>query len=107
MALVDFSNAIIEPDPTRSSCPLYAMATNINLENLYFFDSSGNQIGNGECTVVVMDKYNLSLVYTGTFSASGTEFYMGTLGSGWKVSNISFSNGDKYDFQVNVTLTCN
>lgn len=108
MAQVDFSNARIEiytasnkPNPTQS---MY-----VNLQTGVLNNSEGVRIVNNySVSVQTSEAKQLILLYQGTFTASGTEFYISAGSSApWKVSNISFNSGDTYVFQINATLTCN
>ena len=107
MAMVDFSNARIEVNSTDTESPTkYA---NVNLAGGYLYDASGNVIGGSNISQLINQQKQLMYNYQGTFSASGTEFYV--VGNGyqarWKISNISFSSGDTYVFQINASLVCN
>lgn len=119
MAQVDFSNARIEPSTiTSSSFPTAINPTayeNVMLSgvgNTALWDASMNTVSDPvTITRLVNEKKQLMYLYQGTFTASGTEFYIlnanqGII-TGWKISNISFSAGDTYVFQINATLVCN
>ena len=103
MAQVDFSNAII--DVNGNNTPLAAQSDR-TLElaaDWYLSDSSGTQINTGATmSVVVSDKNKKAMVYSGTFTASGTEFY--TTFTMWKISNVSFQSGDTYSFMIEVEI---
>lgn len=106
MAEVDFSHARIQPwynNPTIKS--------NLCLNTAYLYDITAytTEIGIGNCTQLVNQQKQLVYQYQGTFNTSGTEFGVWTLGGtigGWKVSNISFSSGDTFIFQIKADLIC-
>lgn len=108
MAVVDFSNARIEPVGTKS---IFGNNSNshLNLRDS-FRNASGTVINSGTITQVVSAQNQLLYAYSGTFAASGTEFYIGqSISSGsivhaWRISNISFQSGDTYSFQINASL---
>lgn len=114
MAQVDFSNARIEPANISPSVNPTAYS-NLTLAgyNDTLYDSRINAVSsNINVTQLTNQQKQLMYLYQGTFSASGTEFYIihapsYTNYAGWKVSNISFSAGDTYVFQINATLVCN
>ena len=105
MAAVDFSNARISVDPTRTKSPIFPVY--LNLGSNYFSDSNGNVINTGTFTRDVDEQSKLSYKYSGTFTASGTEFYFGDYYSWqqrWHISNITFRSGDTYEFKVTAYL---
>lgn len=105
MAEVDFSNAIIEPDSRRTTSPVADADVSLNLQ--YWYDDTQYV---GECTrsKIVNEQKQIVYQYQGAFTQSGTYFYMDTAyNGGWKISNISFNNGDTCLFTINATLTCN
>lgn len=111
MAQVDFSNAVIEICTGVSrSLPVIRMA-NIGTYSYdrRLWDSNLNRISSNESiTTPVENRYQKSLLYSGTFTTSGTEFYLFDTDSrnySWKVSNISFNAGDTYYFQVDAVIT--
>lgn len=110
MAIVDFSNARIEPVGTKS---IFNTTSNVDLDisNWTLKDASGNTINTGQASRLIDQQNRLLFAYYGDFTASGTEFYIGqSISSGsivyaWKISNISFQSGDSYSFKINATLT--
>lgn len=107
MAQVDFSNAILSLP--SSFFPLKTVDAALYGSGLY---NANNQQINSNYTsqIIVNEEKRLVIAYSGTFNASGTEFYFGAvaqIGQKWKMSNISFNSGDTYVFQVPITLTCN
>ena len=109
MAMVDFTNAKIEP-ATSMNNPTYT--TDVGLNNS-ILSSSGSIITSGATrTRIVNEQKQLVYLYQGTFTASGTEFRIQMeTGQGiytsWRVYNISFADGDTYLFQVKADLICN
>lgn len=109
MAQVDFSNAVFEP--LISSQNINPMGFNYGRLGLrsgnVFTDSSDNSI-TSSLTVNVVKKTTKEYVlsYIGTFSASGTEFYIkdSTVTKIWRVSNISFASGDTFTLQINCRI---
>jgi len=104
MAQIDFSNARIEPYGTNTpSANQYA-----SLQISSFYDASGVQKinENDSQTQVTTTKNRVVFRYRGRIQSgfSGTVFL---IGSYWKVSNISYSAGDTYDFTVGCDITCN
>lgn len=115
MAQVDFTNARISPytgngiapssprvNPTRYSYVTLTSSTE-------FLDASGNRVSQPTKTTLKNAQKQFVILYNGTFTASGTEFYIvydnGGC-AGWKVSNISFSSGDTYVFSIKADLIC-
>lgn len=112
MAQVDFSNARIEPIGTVNATK--SSYVSLDIGGGILTDVSGNKISTGySINRLINAQKQLMYIYQGTFTASGTMFYIQqNIGqsanhSGWKISNISFQSGDTYLFQINATLTCN
>ena len=106
MAMVDFTNAKIEQ--VLSGYPVEYKYANINSANLQ--DSEGNKIvSNESISVIKNEQKSMIFGYSGSFITSGTEFYIWnvTPTTKWKVSNISFQNGDTYSFEIPINLVCN
>lgn len=102
MAQVDFSNARIEP--------LHAITWSWDYQlglasTGALFSSDGTQIVSNQ--QMNYSYYNpptkAVILYAGAFTASGTEFYIKNQVYGWKVSNVSFSAGDSYSFEIEIT----
>lgn len=104
MAEVDFTNARIAPYGTSNSIKY----GHLNINNGNLFDTSNNVIGTGNYTIMKDTQKQLVVLYRGTFSASGTQFLVQANNSDapWKVSNISFNNGDTYVFSIKADLIC-
>lgn len=102
MAQVDFSNAHITPygnNPTS--------VYNTGLAGItYFYDSSNNTISsNVSSTTLKSESAEMIYRISGSFSASGTEFYFGNGSTKcWRVTNVSFSSGDTYSFTVKASI---
>lgn len=121
MAEVDFSNARIEPyayTPIGSTHynpvnPTYRENVSLNQSTLYSRDFGTIIAPGAKVTQLVNLQKQLIYLYQGTFTQSGTEFYIlnysgsGYMSTCWRVSNISFNSGDTYTFTINATLTCN
>lgn len=116
MAEVDFSHARIEPLTAMGSFPNIVNPVSLYgylslTYGSYLYDANENTVASMTHTVLINTSNQLVVLFQGTFSTSGTEFYIiGTSyprACGWKVSNISFNSGDTYVFQINATLTCN
>lgn len=112
MAEVDFSNARIEPIGTVNATK--SAEVSLNIAGGILSDVSGNQISTGySISRLINAQKQLMYIYQGTFTASGTMFYIqqnvgqSANHSGWKISNISFNSGDTYVFQINANLVCN
>ena len=110
MAEVDFSNARIEPYTTAQGVtaqnPTRNRYMSLNTGVLYS-SSSGGEIASVTRSTLINEKKQLLILFQGAFTASGTEFYLIDSLAAWHVSNISFSSGDTYVFQINATLVCN
>ena len=104
MAQVDFTNARLELIGTVSP----VSQAYVNLDTAVLYNASGQAInGNYSISWLVNEQKKALASYSGLFTASGTEFYLhSNTNSKWKVSNISFQNGDSYTFQIPVSLTC-
>lgn len=110
MAMVDFSNAKISVDNSSSNPPSTQLYANVDAFIGWLNDANNNHIcTNKNVTQVVNQDKKLVAAFTGTFTASGTEFYLryDSGGARWKVSNISFQSGDTYSFQIPIEIICN
>lgn len=107
MAQVDFTNAVLSLVSTNTEVPTHY--TYMALRD-YLYDSSGNSVSTGTSSILQSAQKSFIKSWSGIFNTSGTEFYIrndATNALRWKISNISFSQGDTYVFQIPVTLTCN
>lgn len=109
MAQVDFSNAVL--DVNTGYYPL-RMQSYISLgANRILVNSTGTPITqNSAMSVVENTPSKVSILYTGSFDTSGTEFYLhdgDTAHRYWKVSGISFSSGDTYSFIIDIETSGN
>ena len=103
MAQVDFSNAVLDVyNGTPFSQALF------NLDNANFVNSSQQPIvTNYSRTLITNTPTKVSILYTGEFTASGTEMYTYYAAPKWKISNISFSSGDVYSFIIDIEVSGN
>ena len=109
MALIDFSNAVLHL-PTSTSFYVLTEA-DAGLNGYYLYNSGGTKISTNEGCLKIKDEQYLSVLsYAGNFTASGTEFYLGSrsnISEKWKITGISFQSGDSYSFQIPINLICN
>ena len=109
MAEVDFSNARITPlNITNSINPTTGI--DLSLSSGVYSSSWANIVTGGSITRLINTGNQLVFLYRGTFTASGTELYVGAgytnYNYGWKISNISFNSGDTYIFKIRADLIC-
>ena len=112
MAQADFSNAKIEMyncPPTTGNSPPWSMQ-NIGISynsSGTLFNSSNQIICTGNSMTQTSSQLGRRVFYfQGSFTANGTEFYIGANGSKWwRVYDISFSSGDNYGFYIEITTT--
>lgn len=98
MAQVDFSSAVL----TKPNTSAWSTA-NLKLNDNALKDANNNLIASPTITRT-NTATRLTHNYSGSFTASGTEFYIGNL-SGWYVSGISFSAGDTFNFAIDIDIT--
>ena len=103
MAIVDFSHAVIECKNQTAY-----RTGNLCLDSTSLTD--GSQWGSvaNDSVQVQYGTDSATFVHTGTFTASGTEFYIREEywhTAPWKISNINFDNGDTYSFQLTLNIT--
>lgn len=105
MAQVDFTNAHIEPVGSDSS--IYK-ENDVSLKPISFYNASGSSIASPNYTVTKNESNNLVYTYTGSFYASGTEFYLYgynmTSAKKWRVYNINFASGDTFNFKISAKI---
>ena len=114
MAEVDFSHAKIAPATSYSGSttvnPTANSDVSLNPTGYYLYNSNGSSISSAIYpTRLVNTQKQMVFQYQGTFTASGTEFYVITVGSymaAWRVYNISFNSGDTFIFQIKADLIC-
>ena len=108
MAFVDFSNAQLHL-PSNSSFNITTDAYAC-IYNGYLVNASGQAVStNYNVQLLIDEPKKLVFQYTGTFTASGTEFYFGVrnaVNEKYKITGVNFQNGDQYSFQIPITLTC-
>ena len=111
MAQVDFDNAVLDVNPNSSNNPMninkyMGIGAGYSLRN----SSNSEIVSNYSSSVISNTPTKASILFTGTFTASGTQFFI-TSGWGsqidWKVSNISFSSGDTYAFVIDIEVSGN
>ena len=104
MAQVDFSNAALIP-PSNGESQWSAAYLTLASSSFYANGAKCNRNETYNRITQTLDK--VSFVYTGEFTASGTNFSIGSTNTAaiWVVSNISYSNGDTYSFQIDLDLS--
>lgn len=108
MARVDFSNATIEflsKDIYNQAYWALHGAGGTNFYKLY--NSEGIPIANGNPPTAVPNDKGFTVTRTGTFTNSGTEFYLHynvTPNKICRISNIVFREGDTYSFDIKVDV---
>lgn len=114
MAIVDFSNAVLDVYNNNQQKPLEFsnyLGFNAAFGNM-LLDSQGNVLSSATRSIITDTPTKISFLYRGTFNDSGTEFYIGYGGNtpdrfGWKVSNISFSANDTFAFVIDIEVSGN
>ena len=112
MAEVDFSNAKIAPGVTYASLTWQNPTKNTNVSLAsntfsYLYDANDNPVSTGLVRTRLKNvQKQLVYLYQGTFSTSGTEFYLVDSYAGWRVWNISFNAGDTFMFKIRADLIC-
>lgn len=105
MAQVDFSNAVLDAYNSLSKPLVYGNYLGLDQDS-YFYDANGSIInGISSRTILSNTPSKVSVLFTGTFTASGTSFH--TSNNVWGVSNISFSSGDTYSFVIDIEVSGN
>ena len=109
MARVDFSNATIE----FLNSAMYGKAY-MGLDGgggssyIGLYDSGNNSITSGHTVATVPNTKGFTVTRTGTFTESGTEFYIRSYVSGTgisaRISNVIFQSGDTYSFDINIDV---
>lgn len=100
MAIVDFSNAVIEP---FSGSPFLSASISLG-SGTYVTDINNQSIADNQSRTVKRSATNeLIIQYSGTLTASGTAMYISNNFNPpihWRISNISFASGDTFNFQI-------
>lgn len=105
MAQVDFTNAVLDVYDNTKKPMTSSNYLGIN-GDVYFYNEQGSIINsNGAKSVILNTPAKVSILFTGSFTASGTSFHTDL--SLWKVSNISFSSGDTYAFVIDIETSGN
>lgn len=111
MAVVDFSNAVLDiaglnPSYSRPMSLDYYLRFGSPSGDAYFTDNQDQRIvSNPSSQIILNTPQKVSILFTGTFTTSGTEMYR--YYTMWKISNISFSAGDTYSFVVDIEVSGN
>jgi len=104
MAQVDFSNAVL--DVYNNMVMTYDQYLQFD-KNATLYSVNNVQITSGQTkTIITNTPSKVSILFTGAFTASGTEFYF-TPSKFWRVSNISFSANDTYSFVIDIETSGN
>lgn len=106
---VDFSDALIDVNSYYSEHKPLSQAGLVYLQYCRSILNIGRTvISSPTLTTVDVSPSKSTVIFEGTFNASGTEFFMGQNTNGnyiyWRVTNISFSAGDTYSFAVDVEV---
>lgn len=106
MAQLDLSNAHITPVYSPANDGTYLILTPTNWK---FSDANGTDISSGSGSILVQTTSYFKVYYSGTFTASGTQFYIGKVNSQpvWRVSGVSFASGDTYAFTIKANIQLN
>lgn len=123
MAQVDFSNAVLDYSDEanayamQESNYLFLDYPNISYGGIFNYNVSQYKIvTNDNVSIILNTPSKVSILYTGSFIANGTFFYIGScryFDGGWrktlpwKVSNISYSAGDTYSFVIDIEVSGN
>lgn len=104
MAQVDFSNAVLD---VSSGYPLSTRY--LVFDDFYaLLNSSSYAISSTVSkTYLVNTPTKVSILFTGNFTTSGTEFYMGSNSLKWRVSNIVFDSYDDFSFVIDIETSGN
>ena len=101
MADVDFSHAVL--DVNGSNKPM-STGDYLQLYNGQYFHVGGGVVVNyynSSMSIITNTPTKVSILYAGSFDISGTGFTIGN-SDYWKVSNISYSEGDTYSFIIDI-----
>lgn len=115
MASVDFSNAVLEVSPNYGndtiSQSFVGIVGGLNGNNTYIIKWNDSELRT-IATLVVSNITNtttkLSYSFIGTFLEGGDHFYISSQVNNapyWKVSNISFSEGDNFAFVIDIDIS--
>jgi hypothetical protein len=108
MAYVDFSNAKIECIHKGALGKAYfGLDGSGGTMFLNLFNSDGDSITSASTATAEVSLEGFKIIRTGTFTESGTEFYIkvynmvvGGTDIAWKISNVLFNEGDSYSFEI-------
>lgn len=104
MAVVDFDNAVL--DVNTGENPLNHSDY---MDLKHYFYNNNTEVSTPTISVISNTPTKVSILYSGTFTQSGTEFYIAysTTNGTFKVSNISYSAGDTYSFVIDIEVSGN
>ena len=108
MAQVDFTNAVL--DVYGNSDKPLTYANYLYFDNTAFFTDIPvtGQISTPNKSIILNSPEKVSILFTGVFTASGTQFLIGDANiKAWKVSNVSFSANDTYSFVIDIEVSGN
>jgi hypothetical protein len=108
MAVVDFSNAVLTPLLVNGSAKYYNnwwMTLYPYYGNISIYDSNGTQIIDSASSKTADTRNYYVIQFSGHMTASGTEMYIGDGDLYWKISNVTFSNGDTVDFKIKAQVS--
>lgn len=111
MAQVDFSNAVLDVNTGYKPLPVneYIALGDLGYPPLMNIGGTSITTNSGK-SIITNTPSKVSILYTGTFTSAGTEFYIvkdDTANLYWKVSNISFNSGDTYSFVIDIEVSGN
>lgn len=107
MAQVDFSHAVLDVIPGK--LPMNAsFYMGMNFPTLFYYYNGNyySAVANSSCSILTNTPTKVSILYSGTFDHSDTEFYIANP-QFWKVSNITYSSGDTYSFIIDIETSGN
>lgn len=106
MAQLDLSNAHITPIYSPANDATYLSLTSGNWN---FSDASGNAISSGSGSILSQNVGDFKIYYSGSFTASGTQFFVGKINTQpiWRVTGVSFASGDTYSFTIKANIQLN
>ena len=102
MAEVDFSHARIQPNTDYTGNPTRNSYVGVTVAEGYLYGDGGSIVARPIVTRITNQQKQFVYQFAGTFSLSGTKFYVGV----WTVTNVSFSSGDTFIFQIQADLIC-
>ena len=98
MAQVDFSGAVLQPNSGMKPMDVSEYLRFNYSDAIYDINGTVISTNRGKA-MLVCNPNKVTFVFTGTFTASGTELYITDI---WRVSNITFASGDTYSFAIDI-----